>query len=138
MREVFLSRSMAFTSLPESNISIPGSQFVAEASAQALSIFPLPAPNWSASAIGTEPSTGDSLGPLVGTMLEKMAIPSLRIYGTLDEPVHAVNLRAKLAGAAAEFDKPADHRRRRLPGAAEQSDGSIQVGEWDRSNRVRV
>lgn len=41
--------------------------------------------------IGSDRSTGDSLGPLVGTMLKKEKIP-YPIYGTLEEPVHALNL----------------------------------------------
>lgn len=41
--------------------------------------------------IGTDRSTGDSLGPLTGTKLKKLCIPSA-VYGTLDEPVHATNL----------------------------------------------
>ncbi len=43
--------------------------------------------------IGTDRSTGDALGPLVGTMLEKMYPSGVQIYGTIDEPVHAVNLK---------------------------------------------
>lgn len=42
--------------------------------------------------IGTDRSTGDSLGPLVGTKLQNMDLQTAVIYGTLDEPVHAVNL----------------------------------------------
>lgn len=47
--------------------------------------------------IGTDRSTGDSLGPLVGTYLEKKKSPTYYIYGTLEEPIHAVNLEEKLA-----------------------------------------
>lgn len=43
--------------------------------------------------IGTDRSTGDALGPLVGTHLEQWHPPGLPIYGTLDEPVHAMNLK---------------------------------------------
>lgn len=43
--------------------------------------------------IGTDRSTGDALGPLVGTHLRQWNPPGLRIYGTLDEPVHAMNLK---------------------------------------------
>ncbi len=46
--------------------------------------------------IGTDRSTGDSLGPLVGTKLVAAAPPGLHVYGTLDEPVHASNLNGKL------------------------------------------
>ena len=77
----------------------------AEKLTQALSTFP-PGSELVCLCIGTDRSTGDSLGPLVGTMLEKMAIPSLRIYGTLDEPVHAVNLRAKLAELRRSLTNP--------------------------------
>ena len=45
--------------------------------------------------IGTDRSTGDSLGPLVGTMLSRPS--TVPVYGTLAEPVHAVNLNEKLA-----------------------------------------
>jgi putative sporulation protein YyaC len=41
--------------------------------------------------IGTDRSTGDSLGPLVGKILKSHDCP-LTIYGTLDDPVHAKNL----------------------------------------------
>jgi len=47
--------------------------------------------------IGTDRSTGDSLGPLVGTLLTRQFLPQVRVYGTLDEPVHALNLQEKLA-----------------------------------------
>ncbi|MED4531198.1 spore protease YyaC [Metabacillus fastidiosus] len=42
--------------------------------------------------VGTDRSTGDSLGPLVGTYLSEMNIKNFIIYGTIEEPVHAVNL----------------------------------------------
>lgn len=42
--------------------------------------------------IGTDRSTGDSLGPLIGTQLTRHNLPQLHVYGTLDEPVHATNL----------------------------------------------
>ncbi|SDY36848.1 spore protease YyaC [Thermoactinomyces sp. DSM 45892] len=43
--------------------------------------------------IGTDRSTGDSLGPLVGSILQKKTFPDIaEVYGTLDEPVHALNL----------------------------------------------
>ncbi|QED49941.1 spore protease YyaC [Cytobacillus dafuensis] len=46
--------------------------------------------------IGTDRSTGDSLGPLVGTFLEEKKISSFFVYGTLESPIHAVNLAEKL------------------------------------------
>jgi putative sporulation protein YyaC len=47
-------------------------------------------------AIGTDRSTGDSLGPLVGSRVTQLAPGLIPVYGTLDEPVHAVNLTDKL------------------------------------------
>lgn len=41
--------------------------------------------------IGTDRSTGDSLGPLVGSKLVER-LPGLTVLGTLDSPVHAANL----------------------------------------------
>ncbi|MGI6552387.1 MAG: spore protease YyaC [Bacillota bacterium] len=46
-------------------------------------------------AIGTDRSTGDSLGPLVGTKLKQMNL-QMDIYGTLEKPVHAINLKETL------------------------------------------
>lgn len=42
--------------------------------------------------IGSDRSTGDSLGPLIGYKLNKTDFPRLNVYGTLKNPVHAVNL----------------------------------------------
>ena len=43
--------------------------------------------------IGTDRSTGDSLGPLVGNKLKFLVRNSIHIYGNLECPVHAKNLR---------------------------------------------
>lgn len=40
--------------------------------------------------VGTDRSTGDSLGPFVGTMLTEAGVPN--VYGMLGHPVHALNL----------------------------------------------
>ena len=42
--------------------------------------------------IGSDRSTGDSLGPLIGYKLEQNPQPDRRVIGTLSRPVHAVNL----------------------------------------------
>lgn len=43
--------------------------------------------------IGTDRSTGDALGPLVGARLaETMRRDDVEVVGTLDDPVHAANL----------------------------------------------
>lgn len=46
--------------------------------------------------IGTDRSTGDSLGPLVGSKLQEYNPKHLHVYGTLEDPIHAVNLAEKL------------------------------------------
>ncbi|MGE6630718.1 spore protease YyaC [Bacillus sp. NPDC077027] len=56
--------------------------------------------------IGTDRSTGDSLGPLVGTKLSQLEMKRLHVYGTLSDPVHAVNLKEKLAEIEQEHKRP--------------------------------
>jgi putative sporulation protein YyaC len=46
--------------------------------------------------IGTDRSTGDSLGPLIGSKLQDQKLHHIHVYGTLDEPIHAVNLAEKI------------------------------------------
>ena len=48
--------------------------------------------HWVIVCIGTDRSTGDALGPLVGTKLKLSEQDWFTIYGTLEEPVHAINL----------------------------------------------
>ncbi|WP_257962547.1 spore protease YyaC [Bacillus sp. UMB0893] len=45
--------------------------------------------------IGSDRCVGDSLGPLAGTMLKEQQVP-YRVYGTLEEPLHAFNLKGVL------------------------------------------
>ena len=45
--------------------------------------------------IGTDKCIGDCLGPLVGTMLKSSLLP-LPIYGTIAEPIHALNINERL------------------------------------------
>lgn len=42
--------------------------------------------------IGSDRVTGDSLGPMVGSWLKKKYRNHLMVYGTLEMPVHALNL----------------------------------------------
>ncbi|MFC0213725.1 spore protease YyaC [Paenibacillus chartarius] len=44
--------------------------------------------------IGTDRSTGDALGPLVGTMLQEAGYP--HVIGTLEQPCDASNLAARI------------------------------------------
>ncbi|GAE34422.1 spore protease YyaC [Halalkalibacter akibai] len=56
--------------------------------------------------IGTDRSTGDSLGPLVGTKLEKESLRRFHVYGTLENPVHAVNLEERIAAIYKNHHRP--------------------------------
>ncbi len=42
--------------------------------------------------IGTDRGTGDCLGPYVGHRLSSFCFPGIYVYGTLVQPVHALNL----------------------------------------------
>ncbi|NLM42597.1 MAG: spore protease YyaC [Clostridiales bacterium] len=55
--------------------------------------------------IGTDRSTGDCLGPLVGYKLKNMRLKNVHVFGSLDEPVHAKNLEMYL-NQLSEFPKP--------------------------------
>lgn len=56
--------------------------------------------------VGTDRSTGDCLGPLVGSRLAALRQRLFIVYGTLDEPVHAGNLREKLSEIHRRFHNP--------------------------------
>lgn len=45
--------------------------------------------------IGTDRCIGDCLGPLVGTLLKDSNFP-IPVFGTISEPIHAVNLEKKI------------------------------------------
>jgi putative sporulation protein YyaC len=54
--------------------------------------------------IGSDRYIGDCLGPLVGTALEKMKL-ECPIIGTLENPVHAINLRKQLSYIESTYPK---------------------------------
>ena len=57
--------------------------------------------------IGTDRSTGDCLGPLVGYKLSSMARwQNIFVYGTLENPVHAKNLHSTLDVIKANHRRP--------------------------------
>lgn len=64
--------------------------------AQLASLSPEPRPV-TVVCVGSDRSTGDALGPLVGTRLARTAGAGLTVYGTLEHPVHAANLSERLA-----------------------------------------
>lgn len=46
--------------------------------------------------IGTDRSTGDALGPLTGSFLSSYFSFPFKVIGTLEEPLHAINLPSKI------------------------------------------
>jgi putative sporulation protein YyaC len=56
-------------------------------------------------AIGSDRSTGDSLGPLVGTKLTRQN-NGLQVFGTLEAPVHATNLANRLDEIKENYKNP--------------------------------
>lgn len=78
--------------------------------------------------IGTNRSTGDSLGPLIGTMLEEKKISPFHVYGTLEEPIHAVNLQEKLQEIYSKHNNPITIGIDACLGKI-KSVGVIQIGE---------
>ncbi|HXL04524.1 MAG TPA: spore protease YyaC [Bacillota bacterium] len=56
--------------------------------------------------IGTDRSTGDALGPLIGTRLVALGLDTSYVWGTLDFPVHAANLHAAIDEAYSSFQNP--------------------------------
>lgn len=56
--------------------------------------------------IGTDRSTGDSLGPMVGYKLKFLSQSRIHIYGTLETPVHASNLSDIVNKVNCNFSNP--------------------------------
>jgi putative sporulation protein YyaC len=57
--------------------------------------------------IGSDRSTGDSLGPLVGSMLEELQPGNAVVMGTLTKPVHALNLAKTRLSIKEHYDSAA-------------------------------
>ena len=55
--------------------------------------------------IGTDRSTGDSLGPLVGHKLRRQRLKGAAVIGTLDKPVHAMNLELYIRYIQAHYSR---------------------------------
>ena len=56
--------------------------------------------------IGSDRATGDCLGPIIGHKLQQHHFPSVAIYGTLEKPVHAKNLREVLEEINETYENP--------------------------------
>lgn len=55
--------------------------------------------------IGTDRATGDCLGPLVGERLKK-EVPDVPVYGTLEHPIHALNLESTINDIYEKYANP--------------------------------
>lgn len=56
--------------------------------------------------IGTDRSTGDSLGPLVGSFLKQRLLKNFKTFGWLHKPVHAMNLKTYLQEIYLRYTRP--------------------------------
>lgn len=56
--------------------------------------------------IGTDRSTGDSLGPLVGYKIENIKYKGVYVYGSLNSPVHAKNIHDIMSNIYSKYHKP--------------------------------
>lgn len=56
--------------------------------------------------IGTDRSTGDCLGPLVGSKIDLLKQEFFEVYGTLDNPVHASNLKDTIEKIYCKYKNP--------------------------------
>lgn len=56
--------------------------------------------------IGSDRSTGDSLGPMIGYKLSKYTFINVYIYGTLHSPVHAANLSETISLIYENYNNP--------------------------------
>lgn len=56
--------------------------------------------------IGSDRSTGDSLGPIIGHKLEQSFRKNFAVYGTLQTPVHALNLEETLDKIQLLYEQP--------------------------------
>jgi putative sporulation protein YyaC len=84
--------------------------------------------------IGTDRSTGDCLGPLVGSKMDLLKQEFFEVYGTLDNPVHAGNLKDTLEEIYGKYKEPliiavdACLGRVENVGCINLGDGSLQPG----------
>lgn len=56
--------------------------------------------------IGTDRSTGDALGPLVGQRLRRLGHAEHEVLGTLEDPLHALNLGERILPRLGERPRP--------------------------------
>ena len=56
--------------------------------------------------IGTDRSSGDSLGPLIGYKLKSIKNSKFYIYGSLENPIHSLNIEQIIEKIYASFKDP--------------------------------
>ncbi|MCI1692638.1 spore protease YyaC [Aneurinibacillus aneurinilyticus] len=56
--------------------------------------------------IGTIKASGDALGPMIGTLLQDSELKNTHIYGTIKEPVHALNLQDTMQEIYEKYTDP--------------------------------
>lgn len=56
--------------------------------------------------IGSDRSTGDALGPLVGEKIKSLQRENIYVYGTLENPVHAQNIDQTINKINSTFNNP--------------------------------
>ena len=56
--------------------------------------------------IGSDRSTGDSLGPIIGHQFRNFISPGIYLLGDLNQPVHAANLNYCIKSMQKTFDNP--------------------------------
>ena len=56
--------------------------------------------------IGTDRSTGDSLGPLIGYKVKELSSTNIHIYGSLESPIHAKNIEEVITKLYKYFENP--------------------------------
>lgn len=56
--------------------------------------------------VGTDRSTGDALGPLVGEKLRRLGLAEDEVIGTLEHPLHALNLSDRLLPRVEAHPRP--------------------------------
>ena len=71
-----------------------------------LQLIPFEKPNLTFCCIGTDRSTGDALGPLIGTWLRDHPTFPYEVIGTLQQPLHALNLQQTVESLQARTLSP--------------------------------
>lgn len=93
--------------------------------------------------IGSDRSTGDSLGPLVGYKLSKFTFENVHVYGCLQSPIHAANLSAAIDKIRRQHSLPFYHRLRciswqkRTHRFYHHRDRSFKTGTWGKKKAAR-